>query len=187
MPAPATSLLTRRPSRGGGFTLIEMLAVIAMMAILMGVAVPALSSMGDTRGAMAGRHLLRDLTFARQHAIATGTITWMFFSTAGNTSWEIRAETGAAGKTNAIVIDDAATNAPFTQTLNSGSFADVKVVSASFVGTDTFDVPEVGFDWLGRPLTNDGVFLNAVGTVTVTGSHVVTVQQDTGYAEYVAP
>jgi hypothetical protein len=119
--------------------------------------------------------------------VATGTITWVFFDTTGNTSWEIRAETGAAGKTNAIVLADSATSATHTQSLNTGSFVDIKVLTASFVGTDTFDVADVGFDWLGRPLTNDSVFLNALGTVTLTGSHVVNVYQDTGYAEYVAP
>ncbi len=172
----------RRSVRGGGFTIVEFIAVMVMLTILMGIAVPLLSDMGDTRGAVAARVLLQDLGFAHQHALATGTITWVRFDTTGNTKWEIRAETGAAGKTNAVLLKDPATHADFIQTLNTGSFPDIKVVSASFVGTDVSDVPDVGFDWLGRPLTNDGIYLNATGAVTITGGHVVNVQQETGYA-----
>lgn len=172
-----------RRSRGsGGFTIVELIAVIVVMSILAGVAVPVLSNMGETRGGMAAGVLLRDISFAHQHATATGTITWVRFDTTGNTKWEIRAETGAAGKTNAVLLKDPATNADFIQTLNTGAFGDVKVVSASFVGTDVIDVPDIGFDWLGRPLTNDGIFLNALGAVTITGGHVVNVRQETGYA-----
>lgn len=171
----------RRSARNGGFTIIELVAVMVMLVILMGVATPVLSNMGDTRGGMAAKILMRDISFAHQHAIATGTITWVRFDTTGDTKWEIRAETGAAGKTNAVLLTDPATGGDFIQNLNTGSFGDIKVLTASFVGTDVNDVPDIGFDWLGRPLTNDAIFLNALGAVTLTGSHVVNVQQETGY------
>lgn len=178
----------RRPPRGGGFTLIESIAVMVMLVILAAVTVPALTGLGATRSAMAGRHLRRDLTFARQHAVATGTITWVRFDTTGNTAWELRAEDAASpGKAAAVLLADPSTGATYRQDLNAGSFAGVTIQSAVFTGDDTNTYADVGFDWLGRPLTNDAVNLSGTGVVTLTGSNVVNVFADTGYAKYVGP
>lgn len=185
MPRHVTIAKVRRPRAGGGFTVVELIAVMVMMAILVGVAVPSLSSFGDTRPAMAAQHLLRDITFARQHAVATGTITWVRFDTTGDTSWSIRAETGTPGKANAVLVSDPATGGDFTQTLNQRPFQSVKVLTAVFTGDDTNDYEDVGFDWLGQPLTADGVVLNALGTVTLTGSYKVNVHPETGFVDYV--
>ena len=46
---------------------------------------------------------------------------------------------------------------------------------------------EVGFDWLGSPLNGAETSLAATGTVTLTGTHVVNVEVETGLATYVAP
>ena len=188
MAACATKTWARRSSGGGGFTLIELLAVMVVLAILVGVATASLSSMGDTRAAMAAKHLLRDLTFARQHAVATGRITWVMFDTTGNTGWEIREEVPATpGKANAALLTDPSTGGPFQQGLNTDSFIGVVVQIAAFQGSDLSMNEDVGFDWLGRPFVKDAVTLNGTGVVTLTGTHVNNVSEGTGYAVYIAP
>jgi len=132
MPAHATILGTRRPDRGGGFTLIELVAVLVIVAVLAAVAVPSLDAIGETRAAMAARQLLRDLTFARQRAVATGTRTWVVFDIDAET-WSVLGEDPAApGRAGATVLTDPATGRDHVQRLDAGSFVGVGISSAAF-------------------------------------------------------
>lgn len=57
------------PSRGGGFSLVESLSVIAVLGVLAGVAVPSLQSVGGSmRVSSASNELLADLLLARSEA-----------------------------------------------------------------------------------------------------------------------
>src|SRR5690606_27940091 len=80
---PAAGILepSLRPprSRRAGFSLVELVAVIVIVAVLAGAAAPALLSIGSTRAVSAARHLLADLTHARQSAMATGVTCWIVF------------------------------------------------------------------------------------------------------------
>jgi prepilin-type N-terminal cleavage/methylation domain-containing protein len=179
---PFATTRTRCPRSGGGFTLIELVTVLVIVAIIAGTAAPAMNSIGETRAAMAGRQLLRDCSFARQWSIATGTRTWVVFDVSAET-WSVLAEDPASpGRAGATVMTDPATGRPFTVTMGEGSFVQVEVVSASFDG----DV-EIGFDWLGRPLNATEASLSATGTVTLTGGHVVSVGVVTGHVRHVMP
>ena len=175
----ATSIGTRRPHAGGGFTMIELIAVIVILAVISVGAAASLSSLQDSRAAMAGKSLLRDLTFARQHAIATGRKTWVEFDTTAK-DWRILAEVPSVSGRTAVF--DTATGSDYVQAIDTGSFAGIDFVSVDFTSTD-----EVGFDWLGRPFDATDTALAAAGTVTLTGNHVVRVHQETGYAVYEAP
>ena len=67
------AILDRWPgSRVGGFTLVELLAVLIMLAIISAVVVPALTSVNATRQAAAASRLVRDLQLARQRSVARG-------------------------------------------------------------------------------------------------------------------
>jgi prepilin-type N-terminal cleavage/methylation domain-containing protein len=181
-PAHATISGTRRPPRGGGFTLIELLAVLVIVAVLAAVAVPTLDTVGDTRAAMAARQVLGDLTFARQRAVATGTVSWVVFDPDGET-WSVLSEDPVApGRAGATVLDDPATGRAHVRHLNVGSFVGVEIVRATFDN----DV-EIGFDWLGRPLNASETALASGGEVVLSGGSVVRVAATTGYAAYVSP
>jgi len=173
---------SRRPNPGGGFTLIEVIAVLVLTAILAAVAVPSLASIGQTRTALAGTQLLRDVTFARQRAVATGTRAWVEFDPVAE-SYSLKAENPAMpGRANAAVLTDPGTGRPFIQVLGVDPFPGVGIVSASFDGGTA-----IGFDWKGRPLDGNELDLDAAGSVTLTGGCIVSVQAGTGHATRSGP
>lgn len=170
------------PPRSLGFTLVELTAVIIVVAILSGVAAATLGAVTGNRSAVAAKQLLFDVTFARQRAVATGTRTWVVFDADADT-WSLLEENPAApGRAGATAIADPLTGAAFVETLGAGVWTGVGVESAAFdAGT------EVGFDWLGRPLNAAEADLAAAGAVVLSGGHRVEVAVATGHVRHVAP
>ncbi len=70
-------------SRSRGFTLIEMVVVIAMMGILLAVAIPRLARTAKTRVGQSAQQLAQDLELARTRALTTRSAVRMAFDISG--------------------------------------------------------------------------------------------------------
>lgn len=167
---------TKAERCGPGFTLIELVVVIVIAAIVAAISVPSLGSFASTRRAMAARQMVRDLDYARERAIATGTRTWVAFATGTNSYSVLQENPASPGRAGANVLADPAfAGKDYVQSLGTGDYAGVSIVRAEFgAGTD------VGFDWLGRPSDSTAADLTDAGVVTLSGGTTVTVQAVTG-------
>ncbi|MBC7771283.1 MAG: type II secretion system protein [Pyrinomonadaceae bacterium] len=178
----SASFKGRRSIVDGGFTLVELIAVISIVGIMAAVCVPAISNLGSTRDAAAARQMVHDLSYARESSLCSGTRSWIVFD-ASATTYSLRAENPASpGQSGASVMRDPSSGNPYSQAFGSGEFAGIGIASASFDG-----VPRVGFDWMGRPLNSSDASLSMEGSVMLTGGHGLTVEPGTGFIRFVTP
>lgn len=167
---------------GSGFTLVELIAVIVIALIMSGVAVASLGPWQGARRGMAAKRLQRDLAFARQRALATGTNHWLVFSV-GSQNWNLLVEDPAnPGRAHAVALTDTATGQAYLTQLGADPLVGVRLESAAFDGQ-----PEVGFDWLGRPLNSTGAFLAADGQAVFASGATVGVAAGSGRVTYSDP
>lgn len=160
------------------FTLIELLAVIVIVGIISATAVPAITSLGNTQRSAAVQQLIRDLTFARQHAQGTGTTVWVVFSI-DSQQWQLlREDPNNPGRVNAAPMMNPATGSAYKTMLDTGSFASASLAVVNFGGGQ-----EVGFDWMGKPLIGDDQMLTGEGLVTFSGGREVRVEAGTGFIQ----
>jgi Tfp pilus assembly protein FimT len=162
--------------------LIELAAVLVMIAVLAAVSFPKLSTLNTTRNRYAARQLFKDLTFARSRAVATATRVFVVFAPASETYTVLAEDPTNPGRANALIISDPSTNAPFVRTFGGTEYAGVDMVSADFDGGN-----EVGFDWNGKPLNSGQTALAATGTVTMSGGNLVQVRADGGLITCTTP
>lgn len=158
-----------------GFTAIELVAVLVVVAALAAMTVPALASLGTSRAAAAARQVQRDLGYSRQRAVATGTRTWVVFEPSAERYSVLAESQSMPGRASATVLADPASGRDFVQELSTGALAATGIVSASFDGA-----PEIGFDWIGAPLNSAESPLAGVGTVALSGGWTVSVAPTTG-------
>lgn len=173
------SMTERNADGARAFTLIELISLIVLLAIMAAVAVPAIGGLPGTRAVAAARQLARDLTYARQQALARGVTVWVVFNT-GQESYSVMVESATApGRSFATTMTDPATGSSFVQTYGVGEFVNIDIVSVT-IGSDSGT--DLGFDWLGRPVNVVGSFLTTASTITLSGGNSVIVEPQTGAA-----
>ncbi len=159
---------------------------MVIVGIIAGTAVVSMTSMTGNLSAMAASQLHRDMTFARQRAVATGTRSWVKFDTGAQTWAVLVDDPGSPGWNDALPLTDPATGGTFVQPVNAGRFLGVTMTTVDFDGGDNY----IGFDWLGRPLKKDGPppttpLTEGDGAVTFSGGQQITVDKDTGHIVFV--
>lgn len=165
-----------------GFSLIELIAVLVILGIVISTMIMGVGTTDATRRSAAAWVVVRDLAYARERAIATGTTHWVAFTPASDSYTALVDDTSNPGFANALALSDPATGAAFARTLNINEYLGVEITSASFGASD-----DLGFDWRGRPIESDADPLAADGTVTLTGGLQIVVERDTGRVSHDPP
>ncbi|HYD00966.1 MAG TPA: prepilin-type N-terminal cleavage/methylation domain-containing protein [Phycisphaerales bacterium] len=153
---PNAAVRTPRPAHRA-FTLVELVAVIVILAVMAGVASMQASSMSAaSRLQWASRQVARDLSFARERAMTTGTTHWCRFDTAGQYYTVLAEDPSAPGYAGATALIDPASQAPFVTSLNRNEWNGITLATGgTFSGVNY----TVGFNKLGRPLITAGTAL----------------------------
>lgn len=156
----------------GGFTLIEILIVVGIIAIVAMTVVPMMSSAASVQIRSAANMIMADLEYAKSMSISRGQRFSVVFDTAAE-SYRIEDQDGAVishpvKKGFDYVIDFR----------NDGRLDKVDIVDVNFDATS-----EVKFDYLGSPYNGSGSPLNSgvislqAGGTTVT----ITIEPVTGF------
>lgn len=124
-----------------GFTLIEMVVTVAVLAILLGVAVPAFQdTLAKRRLVGAAEQLYADLNYARGEAIKRNTNVTVSFSAGTDWCYGIALATCACGTTGSCQLDGV------EKVVSSSNFRGVSLPSAylTFTGAKTTFEPRRG-------------------------------------------
>ena len=172
------SILTKRLRRehlaknAAGFTLTELIVVMALLAILASMAVASLSWVDSARQNLAASRVRTTLVFAQEWALDSGCRTWVTFDVPGDLITVYAEDPTNPGKANRLNMTDPLTRSAMTLPLGANG---VGISSVSMAGTT-----EVEFDPEGAPHDANGNLLAVDGTVGVTGGSTVRVTRNTG-------
>lgn len=145
-----------------GFTMVELIIVVAIIAIAALVAVPMMSSAASVQIRSASNMIAGDLEYARSMAISRGQKYSVVFDP-GAESYKIVDEGGIVIKHPVKTASDY-----IVDFKNNGRFNKVDIANANFNATTS-----VQFDCLGSPNSGGTVSLQAGNTnVTITVEHV---------------
>ena len=171
----------------GGFTLVEILAVVVILGIASAIIIPNMGTRDDMRAAAAARVVVADLIYAQNQAITTGKWVYVKFDTANN-KYTLLSTASSGGD---VVLTNPVSQTSYVQQFGSSArgWEQVSISSAVFNGADATFRPmyTIAFDEIGSPYvfnyannqTND---LQDGGVVLTAGqfSTTVTVQPATG-------
>ena len=148
---------SRKSFAARGFTLIELIMVIVILASLAVVASPFLQNIPNIRAQMAAFKLRSDIRYAQLLAIQSSVRSRVVFNS-GTHSYQLERDNGSG---TFIAVMNPATRQNYTVTLNSGDFQGV-----------TFSVVQLASPAAGNP--NIVVFdaLGAPSYINLTGSFV---------------
>lgn len=179
------SILAARRERRG-FTFVEVLAVIVILAGLWVLVLPAMGMRDDLRLSSAARSVIADILYAQNRAISTQATQFVSFTVAGG---------GANGgyaiydaQPFGVAITNPVTQKPYTAMFGAGTvsqFDSISLSATNLAGNATNTV--LAFNEMGQPMacTPSGtpVALTAAGTITLgsgTQTIVLSIEPDTG-------
>jgi hypothetical protein len=151
--------------------MVEIIAVIVILGVIAGSALPVLTTLSSVRTGAAAGILRKDVSRARETAVATGRRVWVRFSgpTASYSMW---IETWASpGLASTVPLVDLATGLPIQRQLGQGEYAGVVMQLVNFDGGS-----DLGFDWLGRPLNSSEASLVSSGSIELATAQGTNVQ-----------
>ena len=137
-----------------GFTLVEIIVVLVILAISVAMIVPYVTSAAGIQASSSARLIMSDLEYAQNQAITTQTPVSVTFSVSGN-SYTVSNASGT-------LIHPISKQAYIVDFDTTGGFGNVSVSSASFGGASV-----VTFDALGAP-DNGGTVTVVAGPQTYT-------------------
>jgi len=150
------------PDPQSGFTLIELIMVIAALLIIAAIVAPRITGVTGTKVNGTARKIAADIRYAQQLAISTQTNHGVIFYNSSDTYSIYRG-------TTSTIITDSFTGGAYTVQLNTGNYEGV-----------TLDGDyQVEFDALGSPVTGGGgsVTISAGGSAPV---RTISVAANTG-------
>jgi len=163
--APNTKLALRARR---GFTLIEMLIVIALMGLAGALVIPSMSSVGALRVHGALRTIVSDITLAQADAIAFQERRAVVFDVPNN-SYRLLAVSGSAiDEATQTMFDPTKQNGRYIVSLSTPSFGGSRVTGVRMNGTDTNTT--LMFDDMGTPIISAaGDQASSGGVISVAG------------------
>lgn len=137
-----------------GFTLIEMIIVIALLGIAGMLVIPAMGSVGALRSQAAVRTIVADLTFAQSDAIAFQQVRAVVFDLNAQTYSVVQVIGRDADATTSTLYDPSRPDGRYIVRLNEDRFAGVRVTSVAFNGDDSNHT--LVLDDMGTPVSEIG-------------------------------
>lgn len=170
-----------RPSTSrsrAGFTIVELIAVLVLVAIAAVSASPVLDTVDRSRRAGMRDEIERRLIMARAHAMTTGMPSGVRFDMADQTADAIEiVSSGAAPSMMGMANNDRPLNAMFTG---------VAITGISLDPADARDAIWFSNEGVPHYRTAQGAFISNLSqdaVITVTGGGVVTVRMESGLIE----
>ena len=171
---------SRRPQRAG-FSLIELAAIIVILAILAAVSAPSLGRIPAIRAGVAAEQIAGDLSFARSWSLATGVRSWVRFDPLRQEYRMLVEHPDLAGRPGAALLESGAAGS-MVVTLAAGQLLGIQIDSVDFDGG-----AEIGFDAKGRPLNDAEELLRGAGELRLSTGHIIRVAEQSGITSYVSP
>ena len=149
-----------------GFTMIEVMICVVIIAIASAVVVPMIGGRSDLKLAAAMRKMVADVQYAQSLSIATRDPVYVRFDA---NQYTVFRRVGTTSTTLTHPVDPGAFVVKFASTATSSTLRDIAMAKPNFGST----LNVIGFDSLGAPLTLNETTsaktpLSASATVTLT-------------------
>lgn len=152
-----------------GFTLIEILMVVAILGITSAVVLPQFSSHGSMDVASAAREVAADLLYAQNLAITTGNYTYVVFDTTNN-KYDLMSSVSPK-----VIITQPVQHTPYEMVFGTGALKSVSPGTISFDGQTTLAFDALGVPYSYNSSTQTLTALAAGSIILQSGDYTLTV------------